>query len=128
VIVDQLKASRSASEEGSPEKDGAAMSANSNKSAEPDFFNRAPELKRWIEKTAGEVVRAKRLVGGNRREAWAVDVTVNGRVKELFLRYDPIDPKVTGDIFCDFSRGEFCRVRIHSSSSGSNRSDLGEFL
>lgn len=44
-----------------------------------------PELLAWIEAVTGAaVVRAKRLVGGNRRQAWSVDVQ---RGPPLFLRY-----------------------------------------
>lgn len=59
-----------------------------------------PEIHRWIAATSGgEIVSAKRLPGGNRREAVAVDVSVNGQLQELFLRYDPVDPKLSGDYF-----------------------------
>jgi len=44
-----------------------------------------PELLGWIEAVTGAaVVRATRLVGGNRRQAWSVDVQ---RGPPLFLRY-----------------------------------------
>jgi len=44
-----------------------------------------PELLGWIEAVMGAaVVRATRLVGGNRRQAWSVDVE---RGPPLFLRY-----------------------------------------
>jgi len=60
----------------------------------------SPELERWIvEQTGGELVCTKRLPGGNRREAWAVDVAVGGATQELFLRYDPSDPTATGDYY-----------------------------
>jgi len=44
-----------------------------------------PELLGWIEAVTGAaVVRATRLIGGNRRQAWSVDVQ---RGPPLFLRY-----------------------------------------
>jgi aminoglycoside phosphotransferase (APT) family kinase protein len=58
------------------------------------------ELSRWIEDTTGgALIRATRLPGGNRREAWAIDVARDGVAEQLFLRYDPVDPTLTGDVF-----------------------------
>lgn len=59
-----------------------------------------PDLIRWVEAEAGGVVqRMKRLPGGNRREAWAIDVRGKDGPHALFLRYDPLDPATTGDVF-----------------------------
>ncbi len=52
------------------------------------------ELAEWAAQAAGgEIVRLDRLPGGNRRQAWAVDVDVrqDGRLgpQEYLLRFDP---------------------------------------
>jgi aminoglycoside phosphotransferase (APT) family kinase protein len=58
------------------------------------------ELIEWIESTSGgQLTRAQRLPGGNRREAWAMDVTAERGSQALFLRYDPLDPATSGDQF-----------------------------
>ena len=53
----------------------------------------------WIEDVAGgRVTHADRKPGGNRKEAWFVDVERgDGSVAELFLRYDRSDPAATKD-------------------------------
>jgi aminoglycoside phosphotransferase (APT) family kinase protein len=57
-----------------------------------------PALVAWIEDCAGgRVVRADRVPGGGRHEAWLVDV--DGPESELFLRYDRGDPGQSGDPF-----------------------------
>jgi aminoglycoside phosphotransferase (APT) family kinase protein len=58
------------------------------------------ELLDWVEtSTGGRLTGTRRLPGGNRREAWAVDLVVHADAKALFLRYDPSDPAVSGDPF-----------------------------
>jgi aminoglycoside phosphotransferase (APT) family kinase protein len=57
-----------------------------------------PALLTWIEDCArGRVVRADRVPGGGRHEAWLVDV--DGPERELFLRYDRGNPGQSGDPF-----------------------------
>jgi aminoglycoside phosphotransferase (APT) family kinase protein len=55
----------------------------------------------WIrEATGSSQLHAERQKGGNRRQAWSVDVTLpDGARRELFLRFDPADPAETGDPF-----------------------------
>jgi prepilin-type processing-associated H-X9-DG protein len=50
-----------------------------------------PELRSWVRGAAsGQVTRVVRLSGGNRRQAWLVDVrSDDGESRELFLRYEP---------------------------------------
>jgi aminoglycoside phosphotransferase (APT) family kinase protein len=68
----------------------------------------AAELVAWIEATAGgELARARRLPGGNRREAWAIDVEVDGQTQQLFLRHDPLDPVASGDVFTIHREAKF---------------------
>jgi aminoglycoside phosphotransferase (APT) family kinase protein len=57
------------------------------------------DLITWIEDVAGgRLTYADRRPGGARKEAWFVDVTrPDGRVDELFLRYDRSDPEQTAD-------------------------------
>jgi aminoglycoside phosphotransferase (APT) family kinase protein len=86
--------------------------------ADSDLFVLIPELRRWIvEQSGGQLVCVKRLPGGNRREAWAVDVSIDGRMKELFLRYDPIDPSVSGDVFTISREATFYRALKDSGVS-----------
>jgi hypothetical protein len=33
------------------------------------------------------------------RETWAIDVSTKGGTHELFLRYDPLDPAASRDVF-----------------------------
>jgi aminoglycoside phosphotransferase (APT) family kinase protein len=58
-----------------------------------------PALAEWVSEAAGgAILRADQLPGGNRRQAWSIDVSVPGRpALELFLRCDPLDPAATGD-------------------------------
>lgn len=58
-------------------------------------------LAAWIEATTGgAVARADRLPGGNRRQAWLVDIDRHGGDREsLFLRYEEPDPALEDDYF-----------------------------
>jgi aminoglycoside phosphotransferase (APT) family kinase protein len=66
------------------------------------------EIVGWIESSAeGRVARLVRLPGGNRREAWLVDVASETTLKKLFLRYDPADPEKSDDYFSLRREAEF---------------------
>lgn len=63
---------------------------------------RLPEhLAEWIATTTGgAVARADRLPGGNRRQAWLVDIDRHGGDRQrLFLRYEEPDPALEDDYF-----------------------------
>ena len=65
-----------------------------------------PALVAWIEDCAGgRVVRADRVPGGGRHEAW--QVAVDGPVQELFLRYNRGDPAESGDPFTLHREAQF---------------------
>jgi len=55
------------------------------------------EIAQWVgEATGGELVKARRLPGGNRRQAWLLDVhQESGGPERLFLRFDPSEPNPT---------------------------------
>lgn len=71
------------------------------KSTAGDDSALSPELREWIEsELGGRLIQAERRPGGGRNEAWFIDVAGDdGRVRELFLRYNRSDPEETGDTF-----------------------------
>ena len=70
------------------------------------------ELTQWAEQTTGgRIVMQERLPGGNRREAWFVDVALaNGTVRQLFLRCDHADPLETGEHYTIHREAIFYRA------------------
>ena len=53
----------------------------------------------WISATSNAAaVRADRIAGGGRKQAWRIDVErSSGSTERLFFRWDPVDPAGTGD-------------------------------
>ncbi|WP_336881005.1 phosphotransferase family protein [Rhodococcus globerulus] len=65
-----------------------------------DSMSLSPEIINWVEETIrGQVVSRERRPGGGRREAWYIDVEVDGETLPLFLRYDRATPEEKGDPF-----------------------------
>ena len=57
-----------------------------------------PHLVEWIESVAGgTLASARRMAGGGRKQAWFIDLDVQGGAQRLFFRWDPTDLSSTGD-------------------------------
>jgi aminoglycoside phosphotransferase (APT) family kinase protein len=77
---------------GNHDKSGIATLAESHMTVPLD-----PGIQDWIaQAVGGEIRRLERMPGGNRRQAWIVDIDKNGIPNRLFLRLDASEP-ILGD-------------------------------